>query len=293
MILITGATGTVGRQLVAELVTGGAGVRALSRTPAQAGLPAGVEVVAGDLGRPETLGAALEGVEQVFLLSGGPEGPSHDTNLIGAAKQAGVAHVVTLSVLGAGHGADDPITRWHLAGERAVAASGMAWTVLRPGAFMSNALMWAPTIKTQDAIYAPFAQAKTAAIDPADIAAVAARALTEPGHENKTYPLTGPELLCSADQVETLSAALGRPLRLVDVPPEAAQAAMVEGGMPAELADAVIASMAQAGTDHAMAVLPTVEEVTGAGPLLRGVDRSPPRELQMTGRRSAPRGAPP
>jgi (4-alkanoyl-5-oxo-2,5-dihydrofuran-3-yl)methyl phosphate reductase len=263
MILVTGATGTVGRQLVAELVAGGVGVRALSRTPEQAGLPARVEVVAGDLGRPETLGAALEGVERVFLLSGGPEGPSHDTNLIGAAKQAGVAHVVTLSVLGAGHGADDPITRWHLAGERAVAGSGMAWTVLRPGAFISNALMWAPTIKTQDAIYAPFAQAKTAAIDPADIAAVAARALTEPGHENKTYPLTGPELLSAADQVETLGAALGRPLRLVDVPPEAAKAAMVESGMPAELADAVIASMAQAGTDHAMAVLPTVEKVTG------------------------------
>jgi uncharacterized protein YbjT (DUF2867 family) len=263
MILITGATGTVGRQLVAELVAGGVGVRALSRTPERAGLPAGVEVVAGDLGRPETLGAALEGVEQVFLLSGGPEGPSHDTNLIGAAKQAGVAHVVTLSVLGAGHGAGDPITRWHLAGERAVADSGMAWTVLRPGAFMSNALMWTPTIKAQDTIYVPFAQAKTAAIDPADIAAVAARALTEPGHENKTYPLTGPELLCAADQVDTLGTALGRPLRLVDVPPEAAKAAMVDSGMAAELADAVIASMAQAGTDHAMAVLPTVEEVTG------------------------------
>jgi uncharacterized protein YbjT (DUF2867 family) len=263
MILITGATGTVGRQLVAELVAEGVRVRALSRTPERAGLPAGVEVVAGDLGHPATLDAALAGVQQVFLLSGGPEGPAHDINLIGAARQAGVARVVTLSVLGAGYGADDPITRWHLAGERAVVASGMAWTVLRPGAFMSNALLWAPTIKTQDAIYTPFAQAKTAAIDPADIAAVAARALTEPGHDSKTYPLTGPELLCAADQAQTLGTALGRPLRLVDVPPEAAEAAMVGSGMPAQLADAVIASMAQAGTDHAMAVLPTVEEVTG------------------------------
>ena len=263
MILVTGATGTVGRQLVAELAAQGVGVRALSRTPEHARLPAGVEVVAGDLGQPATLGAALAGVEQVFLLSGGPEGPSHDTNLIGAARQAGVARVVTLSVLGAGYGADDPITCWHLAGEQAVAGSGMAWTVLRPGAFMSNALMWAPTIRTQDAIYTPFAQAKTAAIDPADIAAVAARALTEAGHDSKVYPLTGPELLCAADQAETLGAALGRPLRLFDVPPGAAEAAMVESGMPAELAGAVIASMAQAGTGHAMAVLPTVEELTG------------------------------
>jgi len=255
MILVTGATGTVGRQLVNELVTAGAGVRALSRTPERAGLPSGVEVVAGDLGRPETLPSALQGIERVFLLSGGPEGPEQDANLIAAAKQAGVAHVVTLSVLGADHGADDPITRWHLAGEQAVTASGMAWTILRPGAFMSNALMWAPSIKAQGVVYAPFAQAKTAA--------VAARALTGAGQGGKTYPLTGPELLSAADQVEILGAALRRPLRLVDVPPEEAKAAMVDSGMPAELADAVIASMAQAGTDHAMAVLPTVEQVTG------------------------------
>jgi len=219
--------------------------------------------VAGDLGRPETLSAPLEGIKRVFLLSGGPQGPRQDANLIAAAKQAGVAHVVTLSVLGAGHGADDPITHWHLAGEQAVVDSGMAWTILRPGAFMSNALMWAPSIKAQGVVYAPFAQAKTAAVDPADIAAVAARALTGAGQGGKTYPLTGPELLSAADQVEILGAALGRPLRLVDVPPEEAKAAMVDSGMPAELADAVIASMAQAGTDHAMAVLPTVEQVTG------------------------------
>jgi len=263
MILVTGATGTVGRQLVNELVTAGADVRALSRTPERAGLPSGVEVVAGDLGRPETLPSALQGIERVFLLSGGPEGPEHDANLIAAGEQAGVRHVVTLSVLGAGHGADDPITRWHLAGERAVTASGMAWTILRPGAFMSNALMWAPSIKDQGVVYAPFAQAKTGAVDPADIAAVAARALTGAGQGGKTYPLTGPELLSAADQVEILGAALGRPLQVVDVPPERAKAAMVDSDMPAELADAVIASMAQAGTDHAMAVLPTVEQVTG------------------------------
>jgi len=263
MILVTGATGTVGRQLVTELVTAGADVRALSRTPERAGLPSGVEVVAGDLGRPETLPSALQGIERVFLLSGGPEGPEHDANLIAAGEQAGVRHVVTLSVLGAGHGADDPITRWHLAGERAVTASGMAWTILRPGAFMSNALMWAPSIKDQGVVYAPFAQAKTGAVDPADIAAVAARALTGAGQGGKTYPLTGPELLSAADQVEIPGAALGRPLQVVDVPPERAKAAMVDSDMPAELADAVIASMAQAGTDHAMAVLPTVEQVTG------------------------------
>jgi len=220
-------------------------------------------VVAGDLGRPETLPSALQGIERVFLLSGGPEGPEHDANLIAAGEQAGVRHVVTLSVLGAGHGADDPITRWHLAGERAVTASGMAWTILRPGAFMSNALMWAPSIKDQGVVYAPFAQAKTGAVDPADIAAVAARALTGAGQGGKTYPLTGPELLSAADQVEIPGAALGRPLQVVDVPPERAKAAMVDSDMPAELADAVIASMAQAGTDHAMAVLPTVEQVTG------------------------------
>lgn len=263
MILVTGATGTVGRLLVTDLVTAGADVRALSRTPEKAGLPSGVDVVAGDLGHPQTLRPALQGIERVFLLSGGPQGPEHDANLIAAAQQAGVRHVVTLSVLGAAHDADDPITGWHLAGERAVTASGMAWTILRPGAFMSNALMWAPSIKSQDAVYAPFAHAKTAAVDPADIAAVAARALTGAGHDGKVYPLTGPDLLSAADQVEILGAALGRALRVVDVPPERAKAGMVDSGMPDQLADAVIASMAQAGTEHAMAVLPTIEQVTG------------------------------
>lgn len=263
MILVTGATGTVGRQLVTQLAAAGQQVRALSRTPERAGLPPGVEVVAGDLGRPESLPPALKGTERVFLLSGGPEGPAHDASLIAAARQAGVRHVVTLSVLGAGYGADDPITRWHLAGEQTVMDSGMAWTILRPGAFMSNALMWAPSVKAQGVVYAPFARARTAAVDPADIAAVAARALTQSGHEARIYPLTGPELLSAVDQVEMIGDALGRPLRMVDVPAEAARAGMVDSGMPAGLADAVIASMAQAGSDHAMAVLKTVEEVTG------------------------------
>ncbi len=219
MILVSGATGTVGRPLVTELITAGADVRALSRTPERAGLPPGVEVVPGDLGRPETLPPAVAGIERAFLLSGGPEGPEHDANLIAAAKQAGVAHVVILSVLGADHRADDPITRWHLAGEQAVVDSGMAWTILRPGAFMSNALMWAPSIKAQGVVYAPFAQAKTAAVDPADIAAVAAQALTGAGQDGRTYPLTGPELLSAADQVEILGAALGARCESSTCPP--------------------------------------------------------------------------
>lgn len=223
-------------------------------------------MVRGDLGRPETLDAALEGIGEVFLLSGGPEGPRHDTNLIEAARRAQVQHVVTLSVLGAGYGADDPITRWHLAGERAVVDSGLAWTILRPGAFMSNASVWVPTIRAQATVYAPFTGARTAAVDPADIAAVTARALTGAGHEGRTYPLTGPQPLNAADQVDTLAAVLGRPLHLVEIPPQAAETAMVKSAMPTELAAAVIASMAQAGTDHAMAVSPSVEEVTGRPP---------------------------
>jgi (4-alkanoyl-5-oxo-2,5-dihydrofuran-3-yl)methyl phosphate reductase len=262
MILVIGATGTVGRQLVGRLIEAGSAVRGLTRTPDRAGLPPDVEVVGGDLGRPETLGRAVDGADEIFLLSGGPEGPEHDANLVAAAKEAGVRHIVKLSVLAAGHDGADPITRWHLAGEHMIEASGMAWTFLRPGAFMSNALMWADMIRHQGVVYAPFGQAKTAPIDPADIAEVAARTLTEPGHDGRAYPLTGPELLSPADQVDRLSAVLGRSLSLIDVPPEAAKQSMIDSGMPGGLADAVVATMAMAGSGHAAVVLPTVEEVT-------------------------------
>lgn len=264
MILVTGATGTVGRTLVDLLVAAGAQVRAATRRPTVADLPDSVAVVRIDLGDPDTLTDALTGVDRVFLVSAGPAGPEHDANLAAAAARAGTDHIVKLSALSAGDPtATDPISEWHRAGERALAASGPAWTFLRPTGFMSNARGWGDTIRSHDTVYAPFGSGRTAVVDPRDIAAVAATVLTTPGHEGRAYPLTGPEALAPGEQVDILAEVLGRGLRYVDVPPAAARDAMTAAGMPADVASAVVALLAT-GLDPASAVVhPTVEKLVG------------------------------
>lgn len=266
MILVTGATGTVGRELIANLLPLDVPVRALSRDPGRADLPAGIEVVTGDLSQPDTLGPALHGVDRVFMLSAGPDGPRHEANLIAAAQRADRPHIVKLSALSGEHQANDPITRWHLAGEKALLDSGLSWTFLRPGGFMSNALQWVGGIASQGTVYAPYGEGRSAVIDPADIAAVAAVILTQPGHVGRAYPLTGPEALSIGDQVQILSAVLGRPLQFIDVPPEAALVGMRRAGLSEEVADAALQSMAIALQPVAAKVEPTVHELTGRAP---------------------------
>lgn len=267
MILVTGASGTVGRALLDQLNPTGTPVRAMTRRPDTADLPAGVEIVGADLGDPATLPAALRGVDRVFLLTGGSEGPQHDANLAHAAALAGVTHIVKLSALTVGDDtAADPITTWHRAGEHAVRDSGVPWTFLRPSGFMSNALMWADTVASHDTVYAPYGAGRTAVIDPRDIAAVAATALTQPGHQGRSYPLTGPEALAPADQVAILAEVLGRPLRYVDVPPDAARSAMTDDGMPPAVADAVLALLATALDPSAATVDPTVAKLIPTPP---------------------------
>lgn len=268
-VLVTGATGTIGRELLPQLLSTGATVRALTRNP-DADLPGHVEVAVADLSRPDTLTAAVDGVRAVFLLTGGPDGPTQDANLVAAAERAGVAHIVKLSVLSAGHRTADPITRWHLAGERTVRDSGLTWTFLRPNGFMSNALGWAGTISGQGTVYAPHANGRTSLVDPADIAAVAVAALTRPGHEQHAYPLTGPQALTPAEQVHVLAGVLDRPLRYVEVPPDAVRDGMTSAGMPAQLADAVLETLAHALGPEAGTVDPTVEQVTGRAPATFG-----------------------
>jgi (4-alkanoyl-5-oxo-2,5-dihydrofuran-3-yl)methyl phosphate reductase len=143
-------------------------------------------------------------------------------------------------VLSVGHGATDPITTWHRAGEEAIRDRGIGWTFLRPTAFMSNALNWAPMIAADQVVHAPFAIGRAAVIDPADIAAVAAASLTHDGHNHRVYELTGPEPLSPPDQVATLSQVLGRDLRYAEADPAGTLAQMVSYGMPEELAHAVI-----------------------------------------------------
>ena len=239
MILITGATGNVGSQVITALLPAHtAQIRVLTRNP-DAAFPDGTQKVVADLGDSD-LAPVLDGVHAVFLLTNGLNIAAHDRRLVAAARQAGVERIVKLSVLAVGHGATDPMTTWHRAGEKAIHDSGIGWTFLRPTAFMANALNWAPMIAADQVVHAPFAVGRAAVVDPADIAAVAAACLTHDGHDGRVYELTGPEPLSPADQVAILSQVLDRDLRYAESDPADMLAQMVSYGTPEELAHAVV-----------------------------------------------------
>jgi uncharacterized protein YbjT (DUF2867 family) len=190
MILVTGASGNVGRELVSVLVRAGVPVRALTRSPGQGQLPAGAEAAGGDLNDPASLRPALDGADGVFLLPGYSDMPG----VYAAARAAGVRRVVQLSGLSARtHDTGNAITAYMVDSEQAARESGLAWTVLRPAMFMSSALQWVPQLRAGDLVRAPFGGVRAAVTDPADIAAVAAQALTTTGHEARVYELSGPE----------------------------------------------------------------------------------------------------
>jgi (4-alkanoyl-5-oxo-2,5-dihydrofuran-3-yl)methyl phosphate reductase len=268
MILVTGATGEVGGEVVRQLVARGLPVRALARDPAKAAakLDPAVEVAKGDLLQPETFAAALGGVSKLFLMAGAQELPRVAEHAVPAAKRAGVAHVVLLS--SSTTLVDPPLAigRWHRAAEVLLEGSGMAWTFVRPGNFASNAMRWAPTIKAQGVVYAPAAGARSAPIDPYDIASVAALTLAEPGHEGKKHVVTGEENLTTEEQVAIIGAAIGKALRFVEVPLEGARAGLQRAGMDDELADAILELMTRARGGGDAARTSTVRDVTGRAP---------------------------
>lgn len=198
VILVTGATGTVGCHVVNQLVRLGQRVRALTRKPAKANLPNGVEIVTGDLAAPQTLAPLLEGVSSMHLItfSGDDYTPLQTgPEIVELAKKAGVRRV---TVLWSGEGKKGSV-------EQAVEASELEWTILQPQEFMANALEWAEAIRTEGVVRVPFGGRLTAAIHEADIGAVAATALTKNGHAGKTYTLTGPEVLTPIEQVRAIN----------------------------------------------------------------------------------------
>ncbi|PWI17033.1 nucleoside-diphosphate sugar epimerase [Streptomyces sp. Act143] len=267
MILVTGATGHVGGELVRRLAASGTPVRAMTRRPDAARFPAGAAAVYGDAQDPASLTAAFAGVSAAFLMSAQPVGaapvPTHDLALAEAARGAGVRRLVKLSVLDGGAGSD-PIARWHAAAEAAVVAAAPAWTLLRPGRFMSNALQWAGQLRSGDEVAIPFADRPAASIDPADLAEIAALALTTDEHTGMTYELSGPESLTPAQELSLLGRLLGRDLRLRPVPPEAARAGMERYGFPAEVVDAIMRRTLEDG--RGADVLPTAAEALGRPP---------------------------
>jgi uncharacterized protein YbjT (DUF2867 family) len=260
-ILVTGASGNAGGGVVHGLLEVGADVRALARPGSEARLPTGVEAVAGDLNDPRTLDGALAGVEAVFLLSG-YEGIDRT---LAKMREAGVERVVLLSSSAApGGDLDNAVARYHILSERAVRESGLPWTFLQPNSFMSNALRWLPQLRDGDLIRAPFAGVPIAMIDPDDLGAVAAAALTSDAHEGRAYRLSGPEALRPADQVAILAEATGRDLRF-EAQSDADARAEMEAAMPVEYVDAFFSFFAD-GTVDETTVLPTVAEVLGREP---------------------------
>jgi uncharacterized protein YbjT (DUF2867 family) len=265
MILVTGATGHVGGALARHLHQRGEKVRVLVRDPQKAAaLPDDIERMVGDLGDPGTLTEAFEGVDKAFLMAVGPN-TEHVVNAAAAAADAEVSHVAVLSSIGAAS-PELLIGKWHADREQAVLDAGLPYTFLRPGGFASNALQWAPSIRTEGTVYDPYGPVPQAVIDPVDVAAVAAVSLTEDGHTGRTYVLTGDELTTGAERTEILSRVLGRPLEHVEQTPEQGEQAALDAGAPPALAGALRTMYQQMRTAPAAVVTDDVHRVTGRAP---------------------------
>ena len=262
MILVTGATGNVGRELVRVLADDGEEVVALIRRDEdRARLPAGVKGLVGDLNRPETLVGGLAGVRAAHLLAG-YEGLGE---LLAAMRDAGVRRVTLQSSSSVPAGdMTNAVARYHILSEQAIRDSGLAWTFIQPNSFMTNALRWLPQLRAGDTVRLPFADVPIATIDPADIAEVAAAALTTDRHESHSYRVSGPESLLPGEQVAILGQVLGRDLRFEAMSNEEARADM-SASMPAEYVDAFLSFFVD-GTIDESTVLPTVQEILGRPP---------------------------
>ncbi|MFG3706540.1 NAD(P)H-binding protein [Micromonospora sp. NPDC047670] len=241
MIVVTGATGNVGRVLVGLLAEAGEETVAVSRRPQLAGLPAGVRGAQADVGNAASMRPVLEGADALFVLLGGElnsrgESPSA---LLDVARDTGVKRVVLLS---SQLNSTRPESRSHARlreFEAAVRGSGLDFTILRPGGFASNAFAWAESVRTKRTVFAPFADVALPVVDPADIAGVAVAALREDGHAGRTYELTGPEAISPRQQAGVISEALGEAVAFVELSREEARAEMARF-MPPEVIDGTL-----------------------------------------------------
>jgi uncharacterized protein YbjT (DUF2867 family) len=265
MILVIGATGTVGSEVVRQLVATGERPRALVRDPATAHQQLGdqVEHVVGDLDRPETIAAALAGVDRVFLLTTqSSRQPEWERAVIGAAARAGVGQLVKLSVFRANEQSPLQVARQHGQAERVLAQSGLAATILRPVFFMQNLL----AMVHDGAIATAAGDGRVAMVDARDIAAVAVATLTGGGHAGKTYTLTGPEALSFYQVASILSRQTGRPLRHVRVPPDKVRVALQGRGVAAWYADDMAKLHSMLAVGYEEVVTDDIHRVTGRPP---------------------------
>jgi uncharacterized protein YbjT (DUF2867 family) len=266
MILVTGASGNVGGDLVPALLARGQKVRVLVRDPRKVeSLPDSVERATGDLNRPETLASAFAGVSSLFLVTSGG-GTEQVRNAVTAAQAAQVGHIVFLSSLSAEH-PTTYIGKHHKECEDIIEASGLPFTFVRPGAFMSNARQWLHSIKGQGAVYLPQPDRRFFPIDSVDMAGVAAVALTEKGHQGKKYGMTGEYGTTAREQVAAIAEATGKDLKVIPVTIEQARAGMVRSGMPPVLVDAVLELIESDWDEHDTELTHSiVRQLTGRDP---------------------------
>jgi uncharacterized protein YbjT (DUF2867 family) len=264
-ILVTGATGNIGGQVVQQLLEKDVPIRGLLRdsTKAIALTQQGVELAIGDLSQPETLDTALQGIEKAFLvLPSLPNQVELESGFIDAAKRAGVQHIVKLSVMRAGE-LPSTFQKWHRQIEEHLEQSGMTWTHLRPNMLMQNVRWFAPTIAQSGSIYNCVGDAKISHVDARDVAAVAALCLTEAGHENQHYVLTSAEALTFAEIADILAKALKRSVTYVDLPPTELKAARLASGEPEWYLDAELELFTSWKQGAGAAITNTIADLTG------------------------------
>ncbi|MFF0559772.1 SDR family oxidoreductase [Streptomyces sp. NPDC004266] len=263
MIVVTGATGNVGRPLVEMLAAAGEEVTAVSRRPA-GGLPAGVTHRQGDLADVAGLKGLFEGAESVYLLVAGLGDELRPREIVAAAVACGVRRIVFQSSQLVGTRTDSVSHEILRAFEAAVRESGVEWTVLRPGGFASNAFLWAGQVRSARTVAAPFADVALPVVDPADVAGVAAAALRDPAHAGRTYVLTGPAAVSPREQVRALAEALDAPVEFVEQSAGEARSQLVRF-LPEAAVDGMLSVMGEPRADE-QRVSPDVERVLGRAP---------------------------
>jgi len=265
-ILVTGATGTIGSFVCKQLKEENADFIAMARSEEKAKTlnEKGIKTVVGDLSDINSLEKALQGIEKVFLLSvTSPESPTLQGNLVKVAKEKGIKHIVKLSVRGADLNSDIGIAKYHALTEKDIQDSGIAYTFLQPHSFMQNLVFDAESIKNQNAIFAPMGDGKIGMVDARDIAAVAVKALTEEGHEGKTYVLTGAKALSFFDISNAFTFFLGRDIKYIPISAEDAHQGMLDAGMPEWLANDLTALNKIFAAGQGSEISNDIEKVTG------------------------------
>jgi uncharacterized protein YbjT (DUF2867 family) len=275
MIVVTGATGNAGSEVVRALIARGERVRAFVRDAGRARqvLGEGVELAVGDFGDPASVRAMLEGADALLLsCADDPRRVGWETAAIDAAVAAGVRRIVKLSAAAAEPCSPVAFWDWHGQVEQYLRSCGTGWVILRANWYMSNLLAAASAVAAEGRLYAPAGQARIAMIDPRDVGAAAAAVLCSPGHgasaghEGKTYLLTGPRAITYDEVAAGLSAATRRTVEFVDVPGDAAYQAMIGDGLPGFVAEQIVAMFARLRQGVGARVSPAVETLTGSAP---------------------------